>query len=214
MNPALGVRGLRTARVRPDVLDRQLKATARAARSSAAEVWVMAPMVSTISEAEQFVSLAHQAGLPRAGVMVEVPALALRAREVAKVVDFFSIGTNDLCQYVTASDRTIGALSDLLDHWQPAAVALIREVVDGANEVSIPVGVCGESASDPLFALVLVGLGVTSLSMSAAGLPLVRASLAAHSLQECRQMAEIALNSKDPEVSRRTVAESSRIPMR
>jgi phosphotransferase system enzyme I (PtsI) len=151
--------------------------------------------------------------LSRAGVMVEVPSLALRARDVGKVVDFFSIGTNDLTQYVTASDRTIGALSDLLDHWQPAVVALIREVVEGAAASSIPVGVCGESASDPLFALILAGLGVTSLSMSATGLPLVRASLAAHSLQDCRQMAEIALKSDDPEVSRRSVAESSQIPI-
>jgi phosphotransferase system enzyme I (PtsI) len=213
MNPALGVRGLRTARVRPEVLERQLEAVGRAAKASSADVWVMAPMVSTVSEAGEFVELAHDHGLARAGVMVEVPALALCARDVAKVVDFFSIGTNDLCQYVSASDRTIGALSDLLDHWQPAVVRLIRDIVDGANTESIPVGVCGESASDPLFALVLVGLGVTSLSMSAAGLGLVRASLSAHSLEDCRRIGELALNSADPQRARNSVAETVRVPI-
>jgi phosphotransferase system enzyme I (PtsI) len=214
MNPALGIRGLRTARVRPDVLEHQLAAVGRAAKVSKGEVWVMAPMVSTVAEAVEFVSMAHDHGLARAGVMVEVPALALRAGDVAKVVDFFSIGTNDLCQYVSASDRTIGALSDLLDHWQPAAMGLIRDVVDAANAAAIPVGVCGESASDPLFALVLVGMGVSSLSMSAAGLPLVRASLSAHSLGDCRRIAELALTSADPKRARGSVAESSRIPIR
>ncbi|MGH2703300.1 MAG: putative PEP-binding protein, partial [Actinomycetota bacterium] len=181
--------------------------------ASTTEVWVMAPMVSTVSEAAEFVTQAHDHGLLQAGVMVEVPALALRANDVAKVVDFFSIGTNDLCQYVSASDRTIGVLSDLLDHWQPAVVRLIRDVMDAANTEAIPVGVCGESASDPLFALVLVGLGASSLSMSAAALPLVRASLSAHSLKDCRKIAEIALTADDPLGARRSVAESARIPL-
>jgi phosphotransferase system enzyme I (PtsI) len=213
MNPALGVRGLRTSRVQPEVLEHQLEAVARAARDTTAEVWVMAPMVSTVSEARDFVTLAHDHGLPKAGVMVEVPALALRAADVAKVVDFFSIGTNDLSQYVSASDRTIGALSDLLDHWQPALIGLIRSIVEGANAASVPVGVCGESASDPLFALVLVGLGVSTLSMSAAGLPLVRASLSAHSRDDCRTMAELALTSADPQSARKSVAEAGHIPI-
>ena len=213
MNPALGVRGLRAARVRPDVLENQLVAAGQAAEASRAEVWVMAPMVSTIAEAEEFVAMAHRHGLSRAGVMVEVPALALRAGDVAKVVDFFSIGTNDLGQYVTASDRTIGALSDLLDHWQPALTRLIREVADAANASAIPVGVCGESASDPLFSLVLVGLGISTLSMSAAGLPLVRASLAAHSLEECREIAALAVTALDGHRARQLVAEATRVPI-
>ena len=213
MNPALGVRGLRTARVQPDVLGRQLEAVSLAAEDSEAEVWVMAPMVATASEAEGFVSMAHERGLARAGVMVEVPALALCAADVAKVVDFFSIGTNDLCQYVMASDRTIGALSDLLDHWQPAVVRLVRDVAEAANAFSIPIGVCGESASDPLFALVLVGIGVTSLSMSSPSLPLVRASLTVHSLDDCRKLAELAMASGDARHARTSVAERSLTPI-
>jgi phosphotransferase system enzyme I (PtsI) len=214
MNPALGVRGLRTARVKPDILNRQLQAISRARKDSRADVWVMAPMVTTTSEAGEFAALAHDHGLARAGVMVEVPALAMCAGDAARVVDFFSIGTNDLCQYVMASDRTIGTLSDLLDHWQPALIRLIREVADAAHAADIPVGVCGESASDALFALVLVGLGVTSLSMSAAGLPLIRASLAAHSLEDCRRMAESALTAGEADQARRSVAEAGRVPIR
>ena len=213
MNPALGIRGLRTARVRPDVLERQLVAVQQAAEASATEVWVMAPMVSTVAEAAEFVASAHDAGLPRAGVMVEVPALALDAREVATVVDFFSIGSNDLTQYVSAADRTVGALSDLLDHWQPPVVRLIREVAEGGNAAGVPVGVCGESASDPLFALVLVGLGISTLSMSAAALPLVRASLAAHSLEECQAMATRATDAIDAANARTSVLTQSHVPV-
>ena len=212
MNPALGVRGLRTARVHPDVLERQLEAVALAAEGSGADVWVMAPMVSTAAEAEDFVTRARAHGLQRAGVMVEVPALALCADEVAEVVDFFSIGTNDLTQYAMSSDRTAGALSELLDHWQPAVIRLIGMVTEGAARASIPVGVCGESASDPSFALVLVGLGTTSLSMSVAGLPLVRASLAAHTLDECRELAELALGADDAKGARGAVAGAAHLP--
>lgn len=212
-NPALGIRGLRTARVRPDVLEHQLEAVSRAAKDSGAEVWVMAPMVSTVSEAAEFVTQTHDHALPTAGVMVEVPALAICADEAARVVDFFSIGTNDLCQYVLASDRTIGALSDLLDHWQPSVVRLIRDIAEGARAASIPVGVCGEAASDPLFAPVLVGLGITTLSMSPAGLALVRASLAAHTSDDCRELAELALKSADARRARGYVAEAARVPL-
>ncbi|MGH2789208.1 MAG: phosphoenolpyruvate--protein phosphotransferase [Actinomycetota bacterium] len=213
MNPALGVRGLRTARVRLDVLENQLEAVSRAAKGSRAEVWVMAPMVSTVSEAADFVAMAREQGLSRAGVMVEVPSLAICAGEVAKVVDFLSIGTNDLCQYIMASDRTVGALSDLLDHWQPAVVRLLQDIAHGAQVASIPVGVCGESASEPLFALVLVGLGITSLSMSGASIPLVRASLGAHTLDDCRKLAELAKAADHPRSARASVAEASQVPI-
>jgi phosphotransferase system enzyme I (PtsI) len=208
-NPALGVRGLRVARRYPDVLARQLDAIARAATGSDAEVWVMAPMVSTADEAAAFVGQAHERGLARAGIMVEVPSAAICADEIAGVVDFFSIGTNDLCQYVSASDRAIGELSDLLDHWQPALLRLVRSVVDGARAAAIPVGVCGESASDPLFALVLAGLGVSSLSMSPTSLAPVRASLAAHTLDECRNFAELALSGGDAGLARGAVAKAA-----
>ena len=211
-NPALGVRGLRTSRRYPEVLARQLDAIARAASGSDADVWVMAPMVSNAAEAAAFVAQAHERGLARAGIMVEVPSAAICADEIAGVVDFFSIGTNDLCQYVAATDRMIGELSDLLDHWQPALLRLVRAVVDGARAAAIPVGVCGESASDPLFALVLTGLGVSSLSMSPTSLAPVRASLAAHTIDECRNLAELALSGGDANLARGSVVKAAHVP--
>ncbi|MGH2700109.1 MAG: phosphoenolpyruvate--protein phosphotransferase, partial [Actinomycetota bacterium] len=211
-NPALGVRGLRAARRYPEVLEDQLEAIARAGSETDAYIWVMAPMVTTAAEAKEFVDRAHQSGLKRAGVMVEVPALAICADEIAGIVDFISIGTNDLCQYVTAADRMIGELNDLLDHWQPAVLRLVRDVVDGARAGATPVGVCGESASDPLFALVLAGLGVSSLSMSPAAVGLVRASLRAHTIIECRRLAKLALSCSTPRESRESVARIANLP--
>ncbi len=210
-NPALGVRGLRSARRYPEVLDNQLEAIGRAARDSDADVWVMAPMVSTPAEAEDFVTRARDRGVERAGVMVEVPSLAICADEIAGTVDFISIGTNDLCQYIMAADRMIGELSDLLGHWQPALIRLVRDIVDGARAGATPVGVCGESASDPLFALVLVGLGVSSLSMSPTGVGLVRASLRAHTISECRRLAKLALDCGHPRQARDAVAKAARL---
>jgi phosphotransferase system enzyme I (PtsI) len=201
-NPALGVRGLRTARRLPELLDRQLAAIAAAARDSEADVWVMAPMVTTSAEAAEFASLARGHGLPTAGVMVEVPAAALRAEHVAAACDFLSIGTNDLAQYVLAADRMNSDLADLLDPWQPSVLELIRITAQAGRRLGKPVGVCGEAASDPLLALVLVGLGVTSLSMAPVALPEVRATLAEHSLEQCRTLADAVLAAPDAATAR------------
>lgn len=209
-NPALGVRGFRTARVHPTLLSDQLTAIAAAARETdhQARVRVMAPMVSTPVEAEEFASLARTAGLDTAaeiGVMVEVPAAALLADRLLNHVDFVSIGTNDLAQYTMAADRTLGALPDLLDPWQPALLSLIDSVGDAGERADRSVGVCGEAAADPLLALVLVGLGVTSLSTAPPALPAVRFALARHSMAECRRLAELALAADSPERSREIV---------
>lgn len=208
-NPALGIRGLRAARRHPQVLDNQLEAISRAAQETEAEVWVMAPMVATAREAAEFVDQARRRGLSKVGVMVEVPALAICADEIAPIVDFMSIGTNDLCQYVSAADREIGELSDLLDYWQPALIRLVRDIVEGTRATATPVGVCGESASDPVFTLVLVGLGVSSLSMSPASASMVRASLKTHTIEECRRLAKLALDRPDPLEARSAVAEAT-----
>ncbi len=201
-NPALGVRGLRTARRLPELLDRQLEAIAEAARGSEADVWVMAPMVSTAAEAAGFASRARDHGLPTVGVMVEVPAAALRAEHVAAACDFLSIGTNDLAQYVLAADRMNSDLGDLLDPWQPAVLELIRLTAAAGQRLGKPVGVCGEAASDPQLALVLVGLGVTSLSMAPVALPEVRATLAEHSIEDCRALADAVLAASDAATAR------------
>lgn len=205
-NPALGIRGLRTARVRPAVLAEQLEAVSRAASATGADVWVMAPMVATAAEAAEFASLVYKSGLQTAGVMIEVPAAALHARQILASVDFVSIGTNDLSQYTMAADRMNGELADLLDPWQPAVLQLVATVAAAGRDLNKPVGICGEAAADPLLALVFTGMGITSLSMSAPALPAVRASLATHTLAECRRLSDLALNATDAQTARKAVA--------
>ncbi|MDR6597364.1 phosphoenolpyruvate--protein phosphotransferase [Saccharothrix longispora] len=197
-NPALGVRGLRVAFDRPDVLTRQLDAIALAAADTGADVSVMAPMVATAAEAAWFVERARAAGIRRAGVMVEIPAAALAAREILAVVDFVSLGTNDLAQYVFAADRQVGAVAALNDPWQPALLRLVKLVGDAGTELDKPVGVCGEAAADPLLACVLTGLGVTSLSMNHTALAGVGAKLATTSFDLCQLAARGAVAAADP----------------
>jgi len=192
-NPALGVRGLRTARRDPQVLTDQLDALARAQQATGAVVWVMAPMVATAAEAKWFTDLAHTHGLPVAGVMVEIPAAALRAADLLEHTDFMSIGTNDLAQYTLATDRMAGELADLLDPWQPALLDLIRITAEAGLAAGKSVGVCGEAAASPALAPVLVGLGVTSLSMSASAIADVRDALGKVTLERCRELAAEAL---------------------
>jgi phosphoenolpyruvate-protein phosphotransferase (PTS system enzyme I) len=196
-NPALGLRGWRLSRCNPGLLERQLEAIAAAAGAAPCEVWVMAPMIATLAEAESFVSTARRAGIATAGVMVEVPALALQAERLVEVVDFLSIGTNDLSQYTFAADRLVGELGELLDPWQPALLELVARTARAGTRTGVPVGVCGEAASDPNLALVLAGLGCTSLSMSPGAVGEVRASLAAVTLERCRALAERALAAGD-----------------
>ena len=161
-NPALGVRGYRTDTSTPGVLERQLAAIATAAEGSAADVWVMAPMIATADEAGRFAAQCAAAGLKTPGVMVEVPSAALTAEVIAPGVEFVSLGTNDLTQYAMAADRQLGPLAALNNPWQPAVLQLIRLTVFGAKAEGHhtgqikPVGVCGEAAADPALAVVLV----------------------------------------------------------
>ena len=211
-NPALGVRGYRTAARRPGVLARQLEAIAGASRESGAETWVMAPMISTPAEAAEFAGLARAAGLGPAGVMVEIPSAALQAEEILSEVDFVSIGTNDLAQYAMATDRQASGLGGLQDPWQPAVLRLLGMVGRAGRRAGKPVGVCGEAAADPALAAVLVGLGVTSLSMALRALEPVRRTLARVTVDDCRRAAEAALASSGPTVAREEVSRILPIP--
>jgi phosphoenolpyruvate-protein phosphotransferase (PTS system enzyme I) len=204
-NPALGLRGWRLGRNNPGLLERQLAAIAAAAAAAPCEVWVMAPMIATVAEAETFVAAAHAAGIATAGVMVEIPSLALQADRLVEVVDFMSIGTNDLSQYTFAADRLVGELGELLDPWQPALLELIARTARAGARADVPVGVCGEAASDPNLALVLTGLGCTSLSMSPGAVAEVRASLAAATLERCAALAARALAAGDARDARAKV---------
>ncbi|EME23698.1 phosphoenolpyruvate--protein phosphotransferase [Rhodococcus triatomae] len=205
-NPALGVRGYRIAAGHPGLLERQLDAIAAASRTSSSEVLVMAPMIATLAEAAEFAAAARARDLVP-GVMVEVPAAALLADRILEHVDFLSIGTNDLTQYTMAADRMSAPLAGLTDPWQPAVLALVaRTAADGAR-VGKSVGVCGEAAADPLLACVLVGLGVTSLSMAASAVAATGSALASVDLAQCRRAADAALAAADPSAARQKATE-------
>ncbi|MGN7201594.1 phosphoenolpyruvate--protein phosphotransferase [Arthrobacter sp. SAFR-044] len=195
-NPALGVRGYRTDFTTPGVLDRQLEAIALAEQQSEADVWVMAPMISTAEEASRFASMCADAGIKTPGVMVEVPSAALTAEAILREVSFASLGTNDLTQYAMAADRQLGPLANLNTPWQPAVLRLVGLTVEGsrAEGHNKPVGVCGEAAADPALAVVLTGLGVSTLSMTARSLAAVAAVLKTVTLSEAQELAKLALS--------------------
>jgi phosphotransferase system enzyme I (PtsI) len=204
-NPALGVRGYRLGRITPELMETQLAALAAAQEETGIYPWVMAPMIATPSEARAFAQQARAAGIRTVGVMIEVPSAAVRAEQVLSEVDFVSIGTNDLAQYTMAADRLRGELADLLNMWQPAVLELVANVARAGTTSGTPVGVCGESAADPLMALVLVGFGVSSLSMSPAAVATARFILSQHTLDWCRALAAAALAAHTAEEAREAV---------
>lgn len=210
-NPALGVRGLRTQARRPQVLGDQLDAIAAAASDTGGEVWVMAPMVATPEEAAAFAAEVHGRGLPTAGIMVEVPAVALTARHCLDCVEFASIGTNDLTQYALAADRESAALAALNTPWQPGLLQLVALTARAGTALGKPVGVCGEAAGDPALAVVLVGLGITSLSMSPNALGDVAATVGSVDLLTARELAELACEARSATEGRAAVR--ARLPV-
>ena len=192
-NPALGLRGLRALRAKEEILRDQLSALAAAQSATTADLWVMAPMVSDAAETEWFVELGRELGLRTVGVMAEVPSLALVAEQVMESADFVSIGTNDLTQYTMAADRMLGSVASYQDPWHPAVLRLVRALGTAGAEAGKPVGICGEAAADPLLAVVLVGLGATTLSMTPAALADVRLELSKHTREQAVALAEAAV---------------------
>jgi phosphoenolpyruvate-protein phosphotransferase (PTS system enzyme I) len=204
-NPALGVRGVRVAFEDSGILDRQLEAVSRAAQRSSSGVWVMAPMIALASEAEWFSGKVREHGLKTPGVMVEVPAAALNAEQILGVTEFASIGTNDLAQYTLAADRMAGPLAALNDPWQPALLKLVGFTGEAGEKRGKTVGVCGEAASDPVLAVVLVGLGITSLSMSSRAIAEVGELLRTVSYDDCKRLAQIAVDAGEAQAAKAAV---------
>jgi phosphoenolpyruvate-protein phosphotransferase len=202
MNPALGVRGLRLGLKRPELLETQLRALLEA--NPDAPLRLLLPMVATVDEVaaarraiESAAVASRLAGAAvatdvRLGIMVEIPSAAILADAFAPLVDFFSIGTNDLVQYTLAADRTNPALAELGTPLQPAVLRLIRLVTEAARPYGRPVAVCGEAAADPLSAGLLVGLGVDELSVAPGSLGKLRATLANLDVEACRRAADRA----------------------
>ncbi|MEO7122315.1 MAG: phosphoenolpyruvate--protein phosphotransferase [Lacisediminihabitans sp.] len=211
-NPALGLRGLRALRANEQILRDQLTALAAADAATEADVWVMAPMVSTVEETRYFTRIAREVGLKTVGVMVEVPSSALLADRILAEADFASIGTNDLTQYTLAADRLLGSVAAFQDPWHPAVLRLVGEVGRAGQTLGKPVGICGEAAADPLLAVVLVGLGATSLSMSPAALAGVRAELLRYTLAQAQEFAELALAANSADEARAAVFAASNAP--
>jgi phosphoenolpyruvate-protein phosphotransferase (PTS system enzyme I) len=205
-NPALGRRGIRALREHEPVLRDQLTALAQAQEETGARLSVMAPMVADLEETQYFVELARSVGLDSVGVTIEVPSAAVLADQLVDVVDFVSIGTNDLTQYTLAADRMLGSVSAYQNPWHPAVLRLVKLIGDAGGAASIPVGVCGEAAADPLLAAVFVGLGVTELSMGPAAIAEVRDVLGRLTLSDTRTLATEALQATNARDARAAAA--------
>ncbi len=205
-NPALGRRGIRALREHEDVLRDQLTALAAAQEDTGADLWVMAPMIADVEETAYFIGLARSLRLRTVGITVEVPSAAVLADQVVPLCDFVSIGTNDLIQYTLAADRMLGSVAHYQDPWHPAVLRLVKLVGDAGRASNTPVGVCGEAASDPRMAVVLVGLGAADLSMSPGALADVRAMLSRVTLEQARELAARTLAQSSAADARAVVA--------
>ena len=204
-NPALGLRGIRLSLRRPDLFRDQLRALVRAraevADEDAGRLAIMFPLVATAAELEAArdtlrAVAAEEGADPReieVGVMIEVPSGALGAARLARHTDFFSIGTNDLIQYLFAVDRLNGAVADIGDVLEPDVLALIGSVVEAGHANGAWVGVCGEAAGDPTVAGALVGLGVDELSMTRVAIPEVKDALLRLTRDACREAVDLAI---------------------
>ncbi|MDC7702333.1 phosphoenolpyruvate--protein phosphotransferase [Vogesella indigofera] len=206
-NPALGLRGIRTGLAMPAVLDSQLRALLSLTPLS--RLRILLPMITDLSELQQVRArideLAREMGLserPQLGVMIEVPSAALLAEQLAAHADFLSIGTNDLTQYTLAMDRCSPALAARLDPLHPAVLRLIELTVRGARQHGKWVGVCGAMASDLAAVPVLLGLGVTELSVSPALVPEVKACVRQLQLAQCREQVQALLQQSSPQAVR------------
>jgi phosphocarrier protein FPr len=215
-NPFLGWRGIRLLLDHPDLLKTQLRAILRASHGH--PIKVMFPMVASIREvraAKAILTTAQnelrQEGIAfdeniEVGIMVEVPSLVAVADQLATEVDFFSIGTNDLTQYVMAADRNNSKVSTLADAFEPAVLRMIQQTVKAAHDAGIWVGVCGELASSSLAIPILVGLGVDELSMNSSAIPAVKAAIANLTMSEAEAIAFTMLQLDSAEAVKQYVA--------
>src|SRR4051794_334969 len=202
-NPVLGLRGLRLCMKKRDMFRMQLRALLRA--SSYGDMRIMFPLVSGVQELRQVKTLVRELkaelddeGVPykkelKIGIMIEVPSAAVIADILAQEADFFAIGTNDLIQYSLAIDRSNENVSYLYEPLHPALLRLIKGVIDAGKKAGIPVSMCGEMAADPIYAIVLLGLGLEIFSMNPSSVPVIKNVIRSVRYRDCRRIAEAAL---------------------
>ena len=203
MNPFLGYRAIRISLNRPDIFKVQLRALLRA--SAFGDIHIMYPMIASVEEVKQANAILDECKEEliaegkefnkdiKVGIMIEVPAAAVISPILAKYVDFFSIGTNDLCQYTLAVDRMNEAIGSLYQPLHPGVLRLIKHVIDASHEQGKFTGMCGELASDPVATMILLGLGLDEFSMTASSIPLIKNILRSVSKAECEEVANKAL---------------------
>lgn len=203
MNPFLGYRAIRISLNRPDIFKVQLRALLRA--SAFGDIHIMYPMIASVEEVKQANAMLDECKEEltaegkefnkdiKVGIMIEVPAAAVISPILAKYVDFFSIGTNDLCQYTLAVDRMNESIGSLYQPLHPGVLRLIKHVIDASHEQGKFTGMCGELASDPVATMILLGLGLDEFSMTASSIPLIKNILRSVSKVECEEVANKAL---------------------
>ena len=203
MNPFLGYRAIRISLNRPDIFKVQLRALLRA--SAFGDIHIMYPMIASVEEVKQANAMLDECKEEltaegkefnkdiKVGIMIEVPAAAVISPILAKYVDFFSIGTNDLCQYTLAVDRMNESIGSLYPPLHPGVLRLIKHVIDASHEQGKFTGMCGELASDPVATMILLGLGLDEFSMTASSIPLIKNILRSVSKAECEEVANKAL---------------------
>jgi phosphotransferase system enzyme I (PtsI) len=217
-NPVLGLRALRLCMKHRDMFKTQLRALLRA--SAYGKLKIMFPLVSGVQELRQVKTLVREIaseleaqGVPynknlQIGIMIEVPSAAVIADMLATEADFFAIGTNDLIQYSLAIDRSNENVSYLYEPLHPALLRLIKGVIDAGKRAGIPVEMCGEMAADPVYAIVLIGLGLEIFSMNPSSIPVVKNVVRSVRYKDCRRIAEIALQKKTAQEIEEFVIES------
>ncbi|NMZ46548.1 phosphoenolpyruvate--protein phosphotransferase [Pseudomonas oryzihabitans] len=209
-NPFLGWRGIRVTLDHPEIFLVQTRAMLKASEGLN-NLRIMLPMISGVHEVEESQHLLHRAWcevrdegvdipMPPVGVMVEVPSAVYQARDLARQVDFISVGSNDLTQYLLAVDRNNPRVADLYDYFHPAVLQALQQVVDGAHAEGVPVSICGEMAGDPAAAVLLMGMGFDTLSMNATNLPKVKWLLRQVTLEKARELVQQMRQIDNPQV--------------
>jgi phosphotransferase system enzyme I (PtsP) len=215
-NPFLGWRSIRVSLERLDIFKEQLAGIMLA--SLAGNPTIMFPLISSLDEIRQIREImttvrnellreGHDVrGYIPLGIMVEIPAAVQIIGSLVREVDYVSIGTNDLIQYTLAADRNNARVKEYYDPHHPAVLHSIKRVADAANKAGKKVSVCGEMAADPLNAILLAGMGIREFSLSAPSIPVIKQAIRAHSIEECRKLARVALACRSNADVRRCLA--------